>query len=109
MNPEAIKVLKEIFKKEARELTENDIAFLKARWTYIGARSREKYKDTVFAKKGRNQKEVKAPVAKPVEEVETNSFPPAEVVDDGDEEEADGTIEADNDIEEKTSEIIDEE
>lgn len=50
MNEEAIVELKRILAKEPRELTAHDIAFLKARWPYVGKKSRERFHDLIEGK-----------------------------------------------------------
>lgn len=47
MNPEAEEYLKNILKKELHELTPHDIGFMKARISYIGRRSREKFEEVL--------------------------------------------------------------
>jgi len=47
MNQEAKEVLEGILTKDLHELTSNDIAFLKARWDYLNADQKEKYKSVL--------------------------------------------------------------
>ena len=67
MNEDQIAILKTILAKEPRELRADEIAFLHARWAYIGKNSRARFQDTVFGK-GKKAEEQGKP-QKSVEEV----------------------------------------
>lgn len=55
MNPEAQAVLDKILVKDPSELTENDVAFLRARRSYVGKKSRKKF-SSVFDEEPGNEK-----------------------------------------------------
>lgn len=70
MNPEAEAILKKILAKDINALTTHDIEFLKARWSYVGKNSREKFK-SIF-----KTKEVKAEKKEPtLDELEKSATP----------------------------------
>ena len=88
MNQEAQIVLKKILAKEPHELTENDIAFLKARLSYVGKSSREKFAAALSGKI------VKPKAEKKVEQAEVVEIPVVEdEEDEGDDEIIDNPFE----------------
>lgn len=68
MNPEAEAKLKKILAKELHELTVEDKAFLKARWTYVGKSSRVKFAKVLDEKIEPVEKKEEEPAENPFEE-----------------------------------------
>lgn len=68
MNPEAAEYLKKILQKDPNDLSQSDIDFLKARWSYVGKNSRQKFESAISDKK--TKKNTPQVPAKPLEEDE---------------------------------------
>ena len=75
-------ILKAIIKKEPRELRDDEIAFLQARWSYLGKKSREKFNDVVFGKPKKNKNEEKGKPQQPKADPNANQSSPTPPADD---------------------------
>lgn len=76
--------LKTILAKEARELSADDKAFLRARWHYVGREDRNRLKDVVFGKSKKDESKGNSQSTTPLDpnaEQKNNTTPPDDQAD----------------------------
>ena len=99
MNEQEQDFLKHILDKDIESLTPRDKSVLRARWEYVGKRSRAKFEEAVFGKELEGKTEEVEKKEESPEEESTSTHPADETPSEPDQEETNDQEEDDGEVE----------